>query len=489
MQLESAEPFASNWAYLKAELTWLERLLMLAVARQRKESKEVERLAQTRADRATSHWWKGVVSLEGTVSSDTVVERRSNSETNLAKVSHQQQMESRIRVSQRQGIILALPSLCERFDLTPFEKNLVLMSLAPEVNRRYAQIYSYLQGRDQTDPFRLPSVELALRLLCRNDGEWRSARSRLTTTSPLRQYGLLEVLAQADDPFLNRLLKLSDPVVNFLLAEQPHLADLERLMPPIPVIGEACLTAGGARHYLETLPPSDAPDPWQRLVLPEPLLTSLRQLGHRLQFALPPAWGESTTAGSLTLLVGPAGTGKTLAASALASQLQTPLHWVDLALVPLADYATLLQELSNTQPKVLLIQSAQFWLGRANPLAASTIHQFCQQRRAQACLTLLVADRIPAIPQVWRSHLDGVLEFPQPDRAARLRLWQQAFPAALPLASDIDWPVLARHRLTAQAIGTIARDAVCNALAESCREVGMVQIRQALLVWKQSHRK
>ncbi|NEQ34736.1 MAG: hypothetical protein F6K04_27915, partial [Leptolyngbya sp. SIO4C5] len=56
-------PFADNWAYLKTELGWLERLLLAAVAKQRRDNHEVSKIAQSPADRATSHWWKGIITL------------------------------------------------------------------------------------------------------------------------------------------------------------------------------------------------------------------------------------------------------------------------------------------------------------------------------------------------------------------------------------------------------------------------------------------
>ncbi|PSN15223.1 hypothetical protein C7271_21050, partial [filamentous cyanobacterium CCP5] len=56
-------PFADNWAYLKTELNWLDRLLVLAVSRQRQDTKAINQVAKTAADKATSHWWKGVITL------------------------------------------------------------------------------------------------------------------------------------------------------------------------------------------------------------------------------------------------------------------------------------------------------------------------------------------------------------------------------------------------------------------------------------------
>ncbi len=66
MQSDSVEPFLDNWTYLRTELAWLDRVLGLAIARHRKEAKEIERFAHSRVDRITSHWWKGLVSLEET---------------------------------------------------------------------------------------------------------------------------------------------------------------------------------------------------------------------------------------------------------------------------------------------------------------------------------------------------------------------------------------------------------------------------------------
>jgi len=56
-------PFSDNWAYLKTELNWLDRLLMLAIARQRKEIATVEKVANTDADRVSAHWWKGIIAV------------------------------------------------------------------------------------------------------------------------------------------------------------------------------------------------------------------------------------------------------------------------------------------------------------------------------------------------------------------------------------------------------------------------------------------
>lgn len=182
-----AEPFLDNWAYLKVELNWLERLLLTAVARQRKDTKTIERISQTKADRVTSHWWKGVVNFEEVIASDSPADRRKSAPT----ASYQQQLDARIQASWQKGIGLALPILCDRLELNVFEKNAILIALAPEVHRRYAQMYGYLQTGEDT-PER-PTIDLVLRLLCRTDAEWRIARSSFLSSSRLMQSGLITV--------------------------------------------------------------------------------------------------------------------------------------------------------------------------------------------------------------------------------------------------------------------------------------------------------
>ena len=60
------------------------------------------------------------------------------------------------------------------------------MALAPEINRRYGRLYHYLQtGQDKATASDLPTVDLVLRLLCRNDLERRRARAKLTGAGSL----------------------------------------------------------------------------------------------------------------------------------------------------------------------------------------------------------------------------------------------------------------------------------------------------------------
>jgi hypothetical protein len=532
MESSRVEPFPNNWAYLKTELNWLDRLLMLAVARQRKETREIERIAQSKADRVTSHWWKGLVTLEGQPAYDSPAAKaelssvRPVAKTNVlsAPLSYQQLLDARIQASHQRGILLGIPSLSRRLQLTTFEKNLVLMCLATEVNQRYARIYSYLQGVNPGEPERglksriivaevhssLPTVDLILRLLCRNDDEWQVARLHLTPeTSPLLRYCLLEAPLQHQEPFLNRSLRLVDGLVNYLLAAAPDPQTLETLIHP------QTLGVGGHRFLsvwspleLEVTPEGagidqscseqsmgDRDSPVialdSKLILPAALRETLHQMCVHLQFqpqvdqiwAGEPTLIERRQPGILVLLAGCPGTGKTTAAKAIAQALATPLFFVDLARIEFADYPNVLQDIQREQPRLLVVKSAHLWFGRTGLISPAQAGQFWQDRQSLAGITFLSVQHLSSVKIYWRTQLAQILELPFPDRKARQQLWQQAFPSPILQNTKIDWPRLAQQwRLTGGEIQAIAQAATVAAIAESptAPRLKLHHIQQAL---------
>lgn len=446
-----AEPFLDNWTYLKVELNWLERLLLLAVARQRKEVREVEKVAQTKADRATSHWWKGMVSLDGIAAFDSPQDKgKSSDSTN--RQSYEQQLEARIQASAQHGIELTLPSLCDRFSLSPFEKKLLLMGLAPEIHRRYGQLYGYLKsGKNFQD---LPSVDLALRLFCRTDAEWREARSHLSASSPLLQNGLLELL-DLEEPLLQRSFKLSDQWVNYLLEETPRSSQKNRIESK----------------------------PLDQLVLPESLRETLLHLSQRVELAdqVDQKWGfHSTEPGVVAWLTGAAGTGKTAAVQAIAQSLKSKPVQIDLGLASPDEQRQFIKAVGHQNPTIVLVKSAEHWFSQASALPAAEIARFLHNRRSHKTLTFLSSHHQSAVRKEVRSLIQFTLNFPKPDKAMRLKLWKQAFPEQAPLDEAIDWEKLAEKSLTGGEIMAIARSAAFFTAAENASTLKQSHILRAL---------
>lgn len=75
------------------------------------------------------------------------------------------------------------------------------MALAPEVSRRYGKLYNFLQEAHQSSASGLPTVDLLLRLLCRNDGEWRSARLAFAADATLVQRDILRLPTSSTESF------------------------------------------------------------------------------------------------------------------------------------------------------------------------------------------------------------------------------------------------------------------------------------------------
>lgn len=492
MPAEQADGFADNWAYLRTELHWLERLLMAAVAKQRKETKEVDRIAQSKADRATSHWWKGIITAEGDAAYDEY--RKPTG----VKTPYNSQIEAQIQASQQQGILLALPSLRDRLGLNLFEKNVVLMSLAPEVNRRYARLYRYLNGEESLTKTDLPTLDLALRLLCRNDQEWRSARNHLTGSSRLTRYKLLNFLPSSENTLLNCPLKLHTSLVNYLLADQPTVQALDDLLnaasmskpatsAPVEAATASALIKKVSRSAPVLLSRTTTATAWTDLVVPSDTLNTLKGLAQWINGCTEAErrWGVSleglSQPGLMVSLEGAKGTGKTLAAAALATDLHAPLLHVDLATIDPVDYSDLLDEISMLAPTVLLLQSADLWLKRSTQLPRVLLQQFWTQRQQIPAVTLFNVTQLAAVQLCWQRQLDQQIQFPLPEVADRQLLWQQAFPPQVPLEPTINWQELAEKlTFTGGEIRAVAQEAVAYAAVEDAVAVGLSHILQAL---------
>jgi hypothetical protein len=511
------EPFSDNWTYLRTELNWLDRMLAIAIARQRKDTKEVDRVARSRADQVTSHWWKGLIVMDGEIASDSPADLPKG--RSAGAKNYQQQMDARIRVSQQRGIALGLPNLCEQLHLTTFEKNLVLIALAPEMSQRYGRIYNFLQEADQSNGVGLPTVDLILRLLCRSDVEWRKARLLLSQQSLLIQHQMIHLAFSSTESFLANPVKLTNSLVEYLLAESPDGMKLERLIhsatPSLEVppsledksaaIAQLAWAAAGSETLPELLLPATPNEhrllhvepiatgaiaqSWERLVLPDRLLTTLRHLSNRILFAdaLNDRWGSQPLSkmhqspGTIACLVGASGTGKTTAGHAISHTVDALFYWVDLALLSPPEFSLLLREIAIQAPVVLMLKCAQQWFGHSPTLSAEQVHQFLKTRQQFQGITLLSVERKELITPLWQKQMNQILEFPLPNQISRLRLWQQVFPAQVSLEADIDWQLLAQPKLSGGEILAIARDANVCALAESPdTPVGMRHLRQAI---------
>ncbi|MEB3289268.1 MAG: AAA family ATPase [Leptolyngbya sp.] len=448
-------PFTDNWAYLKTELAWLDRLLMVAVSRQKRDIEAVDNVSLSDQDRVTSHWWKGIVSLNGQPGYDHA---RPPKGTQHRPPHYTQHLEARIQASLQQGIALALPQLRDQLQLSTFEKNVLLMALAPEINPRFGRLYGYLQYQHDESEWDLPTVDLCLRLLCRNDQEWRQARPLIAPSGRLVSLGLVEWASTDDTTLLSRHLRLAEPLTTYLLAENPDPSQIQAwLKPP---------------SLLHTSPPSPSPPP---LWLPASLMAQLDTL-----CALAQSSRQSPPAHPLVLLTGPKGTGKTQTARWVAHRLGLPLTVLNLAAITEADYDTLFDRLATLPPGLLLLQQAQFWLGRTPSLEPALVEQWLTHRQCQPGLTLFAANPLYSVKLSWRQRCDGVLALPMPPSSTRKALWKQALPPDLPLHRSLTRSTLAQLPLSGGDIQALAQAAAALARQAQAPRLTPAHLKQAL---------
>ena len=125
--------------------------------------------------------------------------------------------EHEIRARERRTISnggeLRLVRLADRFGLDPRDRDALLLALAPEFDRKYETIYSYLQ--DDVTRTR-PTVDLVLRVLCHSERERLEARRLFARESRLIRNRLVGLSPADGTPRPSRVLVADERVVEFL---------------------------------------------------------------------------------------------------------------------------------------------------------------------------------------------------------------------------------------------------------------------------------
>jgi ATPase family associated with various cellular activities (AAA) len=125
-----------------------------------------------------------------------------------------------------------LDQLRERYGLSGFDLDLVILALAPELDLAYERLYAFLQDDVSR---RAPSVDLALTLLCAALELKVARRAHFASDAPLVRSGLLTLVPDRDNgtsPLPAHALRLDDTAVRFLLGQgglDPRLASVASL--------------------------------------------------------------------------------------------------------------------------------------------------------------------------------------------------------------------------------------------------------------------
>jgi hypothetical protein len=225
----------------------------------------------------------------------------------------------------------------------------------------------------------------------------------------------------------------------------------------------------------------DSSTSFDDLVVPPFVAMQLReiatQLKHRQQVY--DEWGfghgQSRGLGIAALFAGESGTGKTMAAEAIATAARLDLYRIDLSSV-VSKYIgeteknlARLFDAAEASGAILLFDEADALFGKRSDVKDShdryaniEVAYLLQRIESYRGLAILTTNMRSALDRSFVRRLRFIVQFPFPDAGAREQIWQRQFPDRAPLGG-IDFGALARLQLTGGSIRSIALHAAFRA--------------------------
>ena len=306
-----------------------------------------------------------------------------------------------------------------------------------------------------------------------------------------------EAPEEADEPVRSALERAAD---QFHLGPAALDTMVERL-GATPPAGRAAaawpIARESARGGLDSLAQRIASKTgFDDLVLPGGHMTVLRDvarhLRHRERVFRDWGFGEKHALGQglVALFAGESGTGKTLAAEAIANAVELDLYRVDLAML-VSKYIgeteknlKTLFDAAETSGAVLLFDEADALFGKRSEVRDShdryaniEVAYLLQRIEAYRGLAVLTTNMKSAIDRAFLRRIRFVINFPFPDAAAREQIWRRQFPANAPLG-EVNYAALARLNLAGGNIRSIALGAAFKA-ADAGREIDQAMLIDA----------
>lgn len=237
---------------------------------------------------------------------------------------------------------------------------------------------------------------------------------------------------------------------------------------------------------------------WKDLVLPEEQVNQLREMVTQVQRRqlVMAEWGFANKLslghGLNALFAGPSGTGKTMAAEVIANDLGLDLYKIDLSAV-ISKYIGETEKNLNrifTEAEhsnaILFFDEADALFGKRSEVRDShdryaniEIAYLLQKMEEYEGMTILATNLRQNLDDAFTRRIRFIIEFPFPNEQYRRRIWQGIWPAATPVAPEVDWDFLAQQfKLSGGHIRNVALAAAFLA-AENGQMVTMKHLLQA----------
>ncbi len=203
---------------------------------------------------------------------------------------------------------------------------------------------------------------------------------------------------------------------------------------------------------------------WDDIILPDDQVQILRELVAtvRARAKVLEEWGLGRKLASshavTVLFAGPPGTGKTMAAEVIASDLGLDLYKIDLSGL-VSKYIgetekNLERVFSEAQSSnaILFFDEADAIFGKRSGVkdahdryANLEISYLLQRMEMYDGVTILATNLRSNIDEAFLRRLQFAVDVPFPDEKQRLRIWETLFPPGVPRSEDVDLPEMARR--------------------------------------------
>ena len=301
-------------------------------------------------------------------------------------------------------------------------------------------------------------------------------------------------------------LDLSGTMAQFrLTAEQVHraarAARMEAHAREVPLdeeelkAGARAQNAAGLERLARRIQPAVN---FADLVLPPDTMEQLKELLTRARYReqVLDVWkmgGPSARRRGLTaLFAGPSGTGKTMAAEVLASELGLDLYTVDLATVVDKYVGETEKNLDRIFAEaeringVILFDEADALFGKRSEVSDAhdryanvEVAYLLQRMELFDGIAILATNLRANLDEAFTRRLDSLVDFPEPEAEYRRRLWERSLGSTMPRAADLDLDFLAdSFKLSGGAIRNIAV-AAAYAAAEATHPLDMGDLVRA----------
>nr|WP_241389557.1 AAA family ATPase [Serratia proteamaculans]ANV21614.1 AfpX15 [Serratia proteamaculans]ULG13372.1 Afp15 [Serratia proteamaculans]ULG13698.1 Afp15 [Serratia proteamaculans]ULG15149.1 Afp15 [Serratia proteamaculans]ULG16386.1 Afp15 [Serratia proteamaculans] len=140
-----------------------------------------------------------------------------------------------------------LTDLINRFELTDFERDTLLLGLLPHFDSRYYELFSLIQGEKQSQ---LPSFSLALTLLCPSDRGRQEQQASFLHRAPLMSCQLLAIEDNKKKPAWRHTRFMTDSSVYHFLLGHHYLAPALASWAEWPIPPALPFYPAGLKHAL-----------------------------------------------------------------------------------------------------------------------------------------------------------------------------------------------------------------------------------------------